>query len=96
MTIREQLILRLNVYVEEVFPQLSIKHKWPIRFDHCFRRVIYDNVYGKKWCESIPAPVIKNISLDDLETAISLCRFILSNPDELVKLNNKSLAWRNK
>jgi hypothetical protein len=86
----------LTYYVEFVFPLMAVKHNWPIRFDHCFRRVIYDNCVGDVWSSTIPAPAQDNLSTEQLEKCIELCKQILENPPLLRVLNNKSLSYRAK
>lgn len=85
---------QITYYVEFVFPQLAIQHNWPIRFDHCFRRVIYDNCLGGKWSDIISSPAIKHLSIQQLQLCVDICELIIDDPPLLIRLNNQSLAWR--
>ena len=85
----------ITYYVEFVFPSLSIKHKWPIRFDHCFRRVIYDTLCQDRWDKHITKPAINNMTPAQLADCLTICRSIVYKPETLLELNNLSLSYRN-
>jgi hypothetical protein len=84
----------ITYYVEFVFPQLAVKHNWPIRFDHCFRRVIYDQCFGGKWDKYIKPPAYKNMTDNQLESCITICLSIVDEPSLMTEFNTQSLLWR--
>jgi hypothetical protein len=84
----------ITYYVEFVLPSLAIKYKWPIRFDHCFRRVIYDTLCQSKWDDHIPAPAIHNMTHTQLIDCLTICKSIIHKPDCLPELNTLSLGYR--
>ena len=80
-------------------PQAAKSHKeWPIRFDHCFGRIIMDNAVGKDtpWMEKVKSPAYKHMSESQLQACISLGNLILEEKEDLNELNLVSLKLRNK
>ncbi|GAC1346491.1 MAG: hypothetical protein NVSMB18_28890 [Acetobacteraceae bacterium] len=77
-----------------ILPGLAAGHGWPIRFDHCFMRVMLDNAVGGVWHHSIPRPAIRHLAAAQLDAAIALAEAVLHDPALLPDLNRRSLAWR--
>ena len=81
-------------------PEQATSRAWPIRFDHCFARVILDHLFGGCWYDHIDrrkGAAYKQLSAQQLERAIELARSIEEGDDErLVKMNQQSLVWRGK
>lgn len=90
MTLKDQ----LTYYVEFVFPQIAVKYNWPIRFDHCFRRVLYDTLCQDKWDKHIASPAINNMTPTQLQDCVTICRSIVWKPETMIELNNLSLGYR--
>lgn len=84
----------------EVLPSLAKQRKFPVRFNHCFQRIILDNLFGCCWYDALDktkGAAYKQLNKNQLETAISLAKQIISRPDEYIEeLNNNSLHWRGK
>lgn len=80
----------------ERMPELADKRGWPVRFDHCFQRILLDNAVGGHWSEEIPAPAYRNAPDDLLERAIALGEAAVAGEEDLAELNRNSLAWRGK
>ncbi|MBV8708906.1 MAG: hypothetical protein JO182_28065 [Acidobacteriaceae bacterium] len=38
-------IKQLKEWIERVLPQIAKEQQWPIRFDHCFKRICLDNAF---------------------------------------------------
>jgi hypothetical protein len=70
--------------------------RYPVRFNHCFARIILDNVCGCEWYQVISKPAYKNMTTEQLECAIALGKQYLEDPDLCVTANEKSLAFRGK
>ena len=66
--------------------------------DHCFARIILDSVIGldAPWTTKLKAPAWKNMSVEQLTSAIALGRQIARGELDLADLDNKSLDWRGK
>lgn len=84
----------------EVLPNLAKQRKFPVRFNHCFQRIILDNLFGCCWYDILhksQGAVYKQLNATQLEKAIALASSIISQPDEYIQqLNNNSLRWRGK
>lgn len=72
--------------------------KWPVRLDHCFARIILDNTVGKDkpWNQVVKSPAYKNMSRQQLEDAIQMGTKVAKGEEDLVELDEKSLALRGK
>lgn len=72
--------------------------KWPVKLDHCFARIVLDNAIGKDrpWHQVVKSPAYKNMSRQQLEDAIELGEKLASGEENLVELDEKSLALRGK
>ena len=81
----------LDYLVNHALPTAAKQHNWPIRFNHCFRRVIYDNIVQGKWNDIVPTP--GKDYLDDQECC-SLALLYLQHPNILIEHNNISLSYR--
>jgi hypothetical protein len=85
----------------EVLPQLASENNWVIKFDHCFQRVVLDNVFGDVWYnhleKSDSKPAYKQLSRNQLVSALNLCREMEKKGGKKVEeLNKKSLRFRGK
>lgn len=72
--------------------------KWPVQLDHCFARIVLDNAVGKDrpWAQVVKSPAYKNMSRQQLEDAIELGEKLALGKENLVELDEKSLALRGK
>lgn len=78
-------------------PNLAVKRKWPIRYDHCFQRVMLDAACGGCWYDHISQrPAYRCASDLILESAVYLAESVASEVIDLNKLNLQSLRWRGK
>lgn len=69
---------------------------WPIRHDHCFARVVLDNVFEGIWYDHVDGrPAYEHLSFDDLDAAVDLAEHMLQSGALLVtELHEQSLLWR--
>ena len=93
--------------VNQKLPQQA-KRQFPVRFNHCFARIILDNLFQCCWYEKIDyAPrtfqdrkqgaAYKQLSVEELNKAIALAEQIIDSPDSYIQeLNQNSLRWRGK
>lgn len=70
--------------------------RWPVHLDHCFARIILDAVVGKDkpWTQVLKSPAYKNMGKEQLEEAITLGERLATGEEDLVALDEKSLALR--
>lgn len=93
---REDLNEEWFALTRERMPGLAEVRGWPVRFDHCFQRILLDNAVGAKWNEEIPAPAYRNAPDEVLERATRLGQAVVDGEADLDELNANSLAWRGK
>ena len=68
---------------------------WPLRFDHCFQRVLLDAACGCCWYERIERrPAYRHAPDALLARAVELGEELLAGREDLSALNRQSLAWR--
>jgi hypothetical protein len=91
---RERLRSALDASVAHLVARAAREH-WPLRHDHCFLRVAYDNAVGGKWDVANARPAWRTLPLDQLAAAVALAQSIESGGVErLRELNANSLEWR--
>lgn len=96
MTARESLEANWFALTREKMPGAAEGRKWPVRFDHCFQRILLDNACGRPWREVIAAPAYRNAPDDILQKAIELGEAALCGDADLASLNHRSLELRGK
>lgn len=79
-----------------LMPSLAKERDWPVRFDHCFQRILLDHACQGPWRASIEAPAYRNAPPETLRAAIVLGRAVVEGDVNLSELNRQSLAWRGK
>ncbi|MBD1909227.1 MULTISPECIES: hypothetical protein [unclassified Leptolyngbya] len=81
-------------------PQLAKSRNFPVCYNHCFQRIILDNLFGRCWYEVLDRkrnPAYKQLTEEQLEQAIALANRVIEQPDSyLQQLNRNSLNWRGK
>ncbi|OAV45597.1 hypothetical protein [Lewinella sp. 4G2] len=89
---------RLKELANEEFPAAARAGKYPIRFNHCFLRVVYDNVFQDKWQHQLAKgkPAIHQLSAAQLDEAIVTGEAMVDDRELTVKLNEQSLRYRGK
>lgn len=83
----------------EVLPALAEKESWSINKNHCFQRIILDNLFYDCWYNHLDQdlPAYVQLSEEDLEKAISIGERIADyGASYLHALNLNSLRWRGK
>ena len=81
----------------EDLPGLAERHRWPIRLDHCFQRVLLDHSCNGVWYDFIIGrPAYKAAGIDILKRAVELGRMVARGDGNLRELNRQSLIWRGK
>ena len=86
-------------YVRRVtgeLPQAARREGWPIREDHCFGRVVLDNVFGDAWYDHVDGrPAYEHLSPAELTVAVDLAdRMLKAGRPTVEALNRNSLRWR--
>ena len=75
-----------------------VQERWPVHIDHCFARIILDTVVGQDapWTTKLKAPAWKNMSVEQLRTAIDVGQNIARGKISLAELDDRSLVLRGK
>ena len=89
---------RLRQLANVEFPAAAKAGKYPIVFNHCFLRVVYDDVFQDKWQHKLKKgkPAIHQLTEAQLDRAIATGEAMIKDKDLTVKLNQASLEWRGK
>jgi hypothetical protein len=66
----------------------------PVTENHCFQRIVLDNLCGGQWTEFIAPPAYLNMTDTQLVHAESMCLDVISGELDLFVLNRNSLLWR--
>ena len=91
---RQLLVEEWLQLTREAMPALAKKRRWPVRFDHCFQRILLDNAVGGRWYDHIARPAYRNASDAQLKQAIALGKAAIKGDEDLAALNRNSLKWR--
>lgn len=83
--------------VERRLPKAARERpEWPVRFDHCFARILLDCAHGRPWREVVAPPAWRNTSAPVLAEAHALGERVLAGEAKLDELNHLSLRLRGK
>ena len=94
----EALKAQLREQANERFPAAAKTGGYPIRFNHCFLRVVYDTLFGAQWQTVLPKgkPAIHQLSEDQLRQALRIGEAVIADPETCKALNRQSLIYRGK
>ena len=96
----EQLQQKYLELINRELPALAKQRQFPVRFNHCFARIILDNLFDRCWYEALDrkkGAAYKQLSPEQLQKAIAIAETIIARPDTYIQeLNQNSLRWRNK
>ena len=78
-----------------MLPRRARAESWPLRHDHCFQRVVLDEVAGTVWYDRIPRPAVRNLTAGQAEAAARIAQRLFEEGEPLlVELNRRSLQRR--
>lgn len=84
----------------QVLPRLAEERQFPVRYNHCFGRIVLDNLFGCCWYEVLSrknGPAYKQLNQEKLKRAIEIAEAIIAEPEEhIALLNQNSSRWRGK
>lgn len=90
-------------YIEltnEVLPKLAHEQHWPVRYNHCFQRIILDTIFKDCWYNHLDrssgVPTCKQLTDSQLQQAIQVSKRMISSLETVEELNRSSLSYRNK
>lgn len=82
-----------------LLPAIARLESWSIREDHCFMRIVLDQLFGDCWYNHLDRRLVayKQLNERQLQTAIHLASAIQDQGESLLNTwNQQSLAWRGK
>lgn len=94
---REQRIARLKELTERTLPMRARELDWPIRLDHCFKRICFDAAFDDVWYRHVPRPAEKHLAGEALTKALRCAEELVTGDRALLDVRNRdSLRWRGK
>ena len=79
---------------EEVLPAKAASGDYPVRFDHCFKRIAYDVAVGAKWDTEVASPFYEHASREQIRRAVDVLRQMAEDPGRAAEYNRRSLRCR--
>jgi hypothetical protein len=81
---------------ERLPDQARANEEWPIRDDHCFSRVVLDNVFEDVWYDHVDGrPAYEHLSAAELKRAVAIAdRMLVEGAPAVREFHTDSLRWR--
>lgn len=93
----DQLRQRFKTLTETELPALAKLRHWPLRLDHCFKRVCLDWACNDCWYAHIRRPAERHLEGETLMRAVRCAEDLLAGDLALLgERNAQSLHWRGK
>ena len=90
-------IAHFKQLTETILPALAREHRWPIRLDHCFKRICLDHAFNDVWYHHLPRPAERHLTGEPLARAIRCAEVIATEGLPALTLRNaESLHFRGK
>ncbi len=98
MVDEEALRARWLELTRERLPARARAERWPLRLDHCFQRVLLDQVCGGRWYDHVEGrPAFRRLDAPRLRAAVRLAERLEREGEPLLRrLDEDSLRWRGK
>jgi hypothetical protein len=86
---------RYKQLLNQILPATFTK---PVRYNHCFNRVVLDWLFQDAWSKHLDnsKTAISQLTEAQLQSMVNRMEQWLKQPDLLFQDNQNSLAWRNK
>ena len=90
-------VARFKELTERTLPKLARRQHWPIRLDHCFKRICLDHAFGDVWYNHLARPAERHLEGTPLLRALACAEALaLGDRTLLDERNVDSLRWRGK
>ena len=88
----------LHLTRERLPARAASEKGWPVRYDHCFMRIVLDHLFGGAWYDHVrQRPAYRHLATEQLQRAIGLAEQIEREGAGLAtEMNHQSLVWRGK
>jgi hypothetical protein len=91
----DELRARWLELTHDVLPARARAEGWRLRLDHCFMRVVLDQLAQRRWDEVIERPAVRSMTASQIREAIRLAERLAAEGPALLELwDDESLAWR--
>ena len=96
-TDRAAAIARFKHLTEVALPERARAERWPIRLDHCFKRICLDYAFGDVWYKHLRKPAERHLAGGPLQCALACAEALLAEGLPLLaRRNTESLRYRGK
>ncbi len=90
-------IARFKYLTEVALPERARAERWPLRNDHCFKRVCLDFAVEDVWYRHVRKPAERHIAGEALDRAVRCAEELLREGEGLLRQRNReSLQHRGK
>ena len=90
-------IARFKHLTEVALPAKAREQRWPIRFDHCFKRICLDHAFEDVWYHHLPRPAERHLAGLQLTRAVTCAEALLNGGlPFLTERNQARLHYRGK
>ncbi len=90
-------VVRFKHLTEVALPALARAQRWPIRLDHCFKRICLDDAFKDVWYNHLPRPAERHLAGTPLARAVGCAEAVLRGGlPVLTERNQASLRYRGK
>jgi hypothetical protein len=84
--------------INDILPSIATARGFPITSNHCFGRVVLDNLFQDCWYKYLTVGRVaayKQLDLAGLQQAVNIAQSLVDLPiSHIVSLNDRSLQWR--
>ena len=90
-------ITRFKHLTETILPALAAEQHWPIRLDHCFKRICLDYAFSDVWYHHLKKPAERHLEGEPLHRALTCAEDLAREGLPLLRTRNTaSLTYRGK
>ena len=94
---RAAAVARFKELTERGLPELARAERWPIRLDHCFKRICLDWAFEDVWYRHLAKPAERHLQGEPLARAVACAEALLAGGRAVLRERNAaSLRWRGK
>lgn len=93
----EDMVRHFKALTEAELPAMARMHRWPIRLDHCFKRICLDHAFADVWYRHLPRPAERHLRGEALQRAVQCAEDLMACGLPLLRERNAaSLRVRGK
>lgn len=87
-----------QTWINTTLPELAAQNPqlYPVRFNHCWARILLDNYFRGFWKQYLSPPAYKNLTEEQAKVICKMASLIPLNPDLAHFWNVESLKFRGK